>query len=88
MPLPRLGILSSVKSRVSVSERVLPFFEGYKKGSPISQPGRSPKYIHLHHNQVADWLYKCEKTLDFFFNNQPDDITEEEISKAEHEQVC
>ena len=39
------------------------------------------------HNQVVDWLYKCEKTLDFFFTNQPEHITEEEVAKAEHEEV-
>ena len=40
-----------------------------------------------HPDQVADWLYKCEKTLDFFFNNHPENITEEEVAEAEHEQV-
>ena len=41
----------------------------------------------IQHGKVADWLYKCEKTLDFFFDNQPDDITEEAVAQAEHEEV-
>ena len=46
-----------------------------------------PPSLPLQHGQVADWLYKCEKTLDFFFDNQPDDITEEAVAQAEHEEV-
>ena len=44
----------------------------------------------LINHQVADWLHKCEKTLDFIFNNDPDDLTDEEAASAdnEHEQVA
>ena len=44
----------------------------------------------LDNYQVADWLHKCEKTLDFIFNNEPDDLTDEEAASAdnEHEQVA
>ena len=44
----------------------------------------------LNNHQVADWLHKCEKTLDFIFNNEPADLTDEEAASAdnEHEQVA
>ena len=31
---------------------------------------------------MAEWLYKCEKTLNFFFNNDPEDLSEEEALEA------
>lgn len=39
----------------------------------------------LNNHQVADWLHKCEKTLDFIFNNDPDDLTDEEAACADNE---
>ena len=39
----------------------------------------------LNNHQVADWLHKCEKTLDFIFNNDPDDLTDEEAAWADNE---
>ena len=39
----------------------------------------------LNNHQVADWLHKCEKTLDFIFNNDPDDLTDEEATCADNE---
>ena len=44
----------------------------------------------LNNHQVADWLHECEKTLDFIFNNAPNDLTNDEAACTdnEHEQVA
>lgn len=36
---------------------------------------------------MAEWLYKCEKTLNFFFNNDPEDLSEEEALEAHRDKV-
>ena len=63
-----------------------PLFNGWEKGSS-NVSDQKELQCNNNNDKVADWLYTCEKTLDFFFNNQPDDITEEEVAKAEQEQV-